>query len=84
MSLRRLQRNNFPSSKTSCEVSSRHLQDVFKTYLQDVFKLKTKNCYAEDQQMSVGNSSSQIFRFLGDLLGIVGILKSDGLDLDSL
>ena len=27
----RLQRNNFSSSKTSCEMSSKRLQDVFKT-----------------------------------------------------
>ena len=52
-SWRRLQRNNFSSSKTSCEISSRRLQDVledetlsrwrcvedvFKKCLQDVFK----------------------------------------------
>ena len=28
--------------------------------------------------------SSQIFRFLGDFLGMVGALKSDGLDFESL
>ena len=46
MSSRRLQHNNFSSSKTS----SRLLQDVFTTHLQDVFKTswKTKNCYAEE------------------------------------
>ena len=41
-SWRRLQRNNFSSSKTSCERSWKRLQDVFKT------SWKTKNCYAED------------------------------------
>ena len=30
------------------------------------------------------NSSSQIFRFLGDFLGMVGVLKSDGFDLESI
>ena len=45
---RRLQRNNFSSSRTF----SRRFQDVFKKpsrHLQDVFKIswKTKNCYAE-------------------------------------
>ena len=30
------------------------------------------------------NSSSQIFSFLGDFLGMVGVLKSDGLDLELL
>ena len=36
--------------KTSCEMSSRRLQDVFARHLQEVLKTswKTKNCYAED------------------------------------
>ena len=50
MSSRRLQCNNFSFLKTSSKMSSRRLQDVFKTSLQDVFKTswKTQNCYAED------------------------------------
>ena len=49
-SSRRLQRNNFLSSKTFSRRLARCLQDVFKTYLQDDFKTswKTKKCYAED------------------------------------
>ena len=60
-SWRRLQRNNFLSSKTSsrsfedvfkssCEMSTRRLQEVFKTYLQNVFKRswKIKHFYTED------------------------------------
>ena len=36
--------------KTSCKMSSRRLQDVFKTYFQHVLKTsrKTKKCYTED------------------------------------
>ena len=47
---RRLQRNNFSSSKTS----SRRPEDVFKTYLQDAFNtswrgiVRLEKCYAED------------------------------------
>ena len=53
-SSRRLQCNNFLSSKTSSrhleDVLQKRLEDVFKTYLQDVFKTswKKKNCYAKD------------------------------------
>ena len=73
-SWRRLQRNNFSSSKTSCELSSRRLQDVFKT------SWKTKHCHAggvlktssrnvsktssrrvEDQQMLAGKLWNWIF-----------------------
>ena len=45
-SSRRLQRNDFSSSKTS----SRRLQEVFARRLRDIFKTswKTKTCYAED------------------------------------
>ena len=49
-SSRRLQCNNFSSSKTS----SRRLQDVFARRLQEASS-KTKNCYAED----VLNTSSR-------------------------
>ena len=41
-SSRRLQRNNFLSSKTSSRRLARCLQDVFKTYLQDVFKTSSR------------------------------------------
>ena len=47
---RRLQRNNFSSSKTSSRRLAGCLQDIFKTSCEDVLKTswKTKICYAED------------------------------------
>ena len=56
-SWRRLQRNNFLSSKTS----SRCLKEVFKTSSQDVFKTfwKIKNCYAKDV---LKTSSRHVFK----------------------
>ena len=76
-SSRRLQRNNFPSSKTSCKMSSRLLQDVLedvKCYAEDVLKtssrhvLKTSWRRLQDQQMFAGLDVA-VFMVRGILLG---------------
>ena len=59
-SWRRLQRNNFSSSKTSSRRFARCLQDVFAS-VQDVLETswKTKNCYTEDV---LKTSSRHVFK----------------------
>ena len=56
-SSRRLQRNNFSSSKTS----SRRFQDVFKTSLQDVFKTSSRRL-GRRKMFTLKTSSRHVLR----------------------